>query len=61
LRDNRVCPIEIKSSAYIKHSSLDKFMNKFKGRIGQPYILYTKDVLVKNSIIHLPIYMTTFL
>ncbi len=61
LRDNKICPIEVKSSAYIKHSSLDKFMNKFKGRIGQPYILYTKDVLVKNSIIHLPIYMAMFL
>ena len=27
-----------------KHSSLDKFRNRFKGKSGQPYILYTKDI-----------------
>ncbi|HQC55373.1 MAG TPA: AAA family ATPase [Clostridia bacterium] len=60
-RNNKICPVEVKSSAYIKHSSIDKFMDKFKGRVGQPYILYTKDVLVKNDIIHLPVYMAMFL
>ena len=61
LRSNKICPIEVKSSAYNTHSSLDKFMKKFKGRYGQPYILYGKDLLVKDNIIHLPIYMAMFL
>lgn len=60
-RQNKICPIEVKSSAYNTHSSLDKFTLKFKGKIGQPYILYSKDILVKNGIVHLPIYMTMFL
>ncbi len=46
---------------YRKHSSLDKFRRKFQGKIGQPYILYTKDLSVKDDVIHLPIYMAMFL
>lgn len=57
----KICPVEVKSGTYRKHSSLDKFRNKFSGKIGQPYILYTKDILVKEDVIHLPIYMTMFL
>lgn len=57
----KVSPIEVKSSAYNTHSSLDKFMKKFKGRYGQPYIIYGKDLQVKDNIIHIPIYMTMFL
>lgn len=57
----KICPIEIKSGTYRKHSSLDKFRSKFKGKIGQAYILYTKDILIKENVIHLPIYMAMFL
>lgn len=57
----KICPIEVKSGTYRKHSSLDKFRNKFKGKIGQAYILYTKDILIKENVIHLPIYMAMFL
>lgn len=60
-RNNKICPLEVKSSAYTSHSSLDKYMKKFKGRFGQPYIIYSKDLLVKDNIVHLPIYMTMFL
>lgn len=28
---------------------------------GQAYILYTKDILIKENVIHLPIYMAMFL
>ena len=59
--NGKVVPIEVKSGVYRKHSSLDKFRSKFKGKIGQPYILYTKDVFVKEEVIHLPIYMAMFL
>ena len=57
----KICPIEVKSGTYRKHSSLDKFRNKFKGKIGQAYILYTKDILITENVIHLPIYMAMFL
>jgi len=60
-REKKICPIEVKSSEYTAHSSLTKFRKKFAGRIGQSYILYTKDVLVKDGIVHLPLYMATFL
>ena len=43
------------------HASLDKFRAKFKDRLGQPYILYTKDVMEKGGIVHLPLYMAMFL
>ena len=58
---NKICPIEVKSNNYISHSSLDKFRDKFSSKIGNSYILYSKDVIVKDGIIHLPIYMAMFL
>lgn len=60
-KKRKICPVEVKSGIYRKHSSLDKFKGKFKGKIGQPYILYTKDILVKEDVVHLPIYMAMFL
>ena len=58
---NKICPIEVKSNNYVSHSSLDKFRDKFSSKIGNSYILYSKDVMVKDGIIHLPIYMAMFL
>lgn len=60
-KKRKICPIEVKSGVYRKHSSLDKFQTKFKTKIGESYILYTKDILVKDDVIHLPIYMSMFL
>jgi hypothetical protein len=60
-KGGKICPIEVKSSEYRPHTSLDKFINKFGRTLGDAYILYTKDVMVKNGIIHLPIYMAMFL
>lgn len=57
----KITPIEVKSSIYKKHTSLDKFRTKFKERIGDSYILYQKDVLIKDGVIHLPIYMALFM
>ena len=57
----KVAPIEVKSSNYTSHSSLDKFHNKFSSKIGNSYILYSKDVMIKDGIIHLPFYMAMFL
>ena len=60
-RQRKICPIEVKSGAYRKHSSLDKFRKRFSGKIGQSYILYTKDICVKEEVMHLPLYFAMFL
>lgn len=52
--------MEVKSGMYRKHSSLDKFKKRFSGRIGQAYILYTKDILVKDDVVHFPLYFAMF-
>jgi hypothetical protein len=57
----KIAPIEVKSGDYRFHSSLDKFKNKFSSKLSCSYILYTKDVMLKDGIIHLPIYMTMLL
>ena len=57
----KVAPIEVKSANYRTHSSLDKFRKKFSQKIGTPYILYTKDVMEKDGVWHLPLYMAMFL
>ena len=57
----KICPIEVKSSNYASHASLDKFKAKFAANIRNSYILYSKDVSVKDGIIHLPFYMAMYL
>lgn len=57
----KVSPVEVKSGDYRSHSSLDKFRRHFSSVIGNSYILYTKDVMIKDGIIHLPIYMAELL
>jgi len=58
---NKISPIEVKSSAYKKHTSLDKFVKRFKPKLSEPLILYQKDFLLKDDVVHLPIYMAMFL
>lgn len=60
-KGKKISPIEVKSDRYQRHASLDKFRAKFSARLGDAYILYTKDVMVKDNIVHLPIYMGMFL
>lgn len=60
-RGGKVCPVEVKSSDRIRHDSLDNFVSKFRGRIGQPYVLCVKDIHVKDGIVYLPLYMAGLL
>ena len=60
-KKNKVCPLEIKSSGYKTHTSLDVFTKKFSNRILKRYLVYTKDLKKDEDIICLPVYMTTFL
>lgn len=58
---NKICPIEVKSSGYKTHASMDAFIDKFSGKTGQRYLVYTKDLRKEGELLYLPIYMTMFL
>jgi hypothetical protein len=60
-RKNKLCPIEIKSSGYKTHKSLDTFSQKYSDRILWKYLVYTKDLCKDQDIICLPVYMAQFL
>lgn len=60
-RGNKVWPIEVKSSGYKTHASLDKFAQKYSQRIGKKVLIYTKDLHQDGDTIYLPVYMTMFL
>lgn len=53
----KIYPIEVKSTEKYSISSLQKFIEKFKGRIGQAYVIHTKNFQIKEDIIYLPAYM----
>ena len=61
LDGKKIAPVEVKSGNYRQHSSLDKFRRHFSSVIGSSYILYSKDVMIKDDIIHLPLYMAELL
>ncbi|MBO5568841.1 MAG: ATP-binding protein [Clostridia bacterium] len=60
-RGNKICPIEVKSSGYKTHASLDAFSAKFSRQIKKSYLIYTKDYRPTNEIDYVPFYMTQFL
>lgn len=60
-RKNKIVPLEVKSSAYRTHASMDAFAEKFSDRILQKFLIYTKDLQKDGDIVCLPIYMTQFL
>lgn len=60
-RGNKICPIEVKSSGYKTHASLDAFSNKFSNRIKNKYLIYTKDLVQEQDILYLPFYMVPML
>lgn len=57
----KIAPIEVKSSGYKTHASLDNFAKKYSSRIGSQYLVYTKDVQTGEGISCIPAYMTCFL
>ncbi len=58
---NKICPIEVKSSGYQKHISIDEFSKKFSARIQSKYIIYTKDFKKEEDVMMLPTFWTMFL
>ncbi|MBQ6166249.1 MAG: ATP-binding protein [Muribaculaceae bacterium] len=60
-RGSKLHPIEVKSSGYKSHASLDAFCHKYSHVVGQRYLIYTKDLKKDYETILLPVYMTPFL
>lgn len=60
-RGKKVCPIEVKSSGYNTHKSLDEFCGKFSDRIERRYLIYTKDFKKDGETLLIPAYMTPLL
>jgi len=60
-RGSKLYPIEVKSSGYKSHASLDAFCHKYSHVVGQRYLIYTKDLKKDHEAILLPVYMTPFL
>lgn len=57
----KIEPIEVKSSGYKTHKSLDLFCEKFSSRVNKRYLIYTKDLRKEENTIYLPVYMAQFL
>ena len=59
--ENKMCPIEVKSSGYKRHSSIDAFYEKYSSKIQNRYLIYTKDYQKDRDLECIPIYMVQFL
>ena len=60
-RAQKICPIEVKSSGYKTHKSLDLFCEKYSDRISNRYLMYTKDFGKDEQILMVPVYMASML
>lgn len=61
-RGTKIIPLEVKSSAYKTHVSLDEFCEKYSSRIANDrYLIYTKDYFKDGTMKYLPAYLAYFL
>ena len=60
-RGSKIYPIEVKSSGYNTHASLDAFCEKFSHIVDRRYLIYTKDLRKDRETLLLPVYMSPFL
>ena len=57
-RGAKIWPLEVKSSGYKTHASLDAFCEKFSKRVGERFLVYTKDLRKDGATTLLPVMMT---
>lgn len=60
-RGSKICPVEVKSSGYRTHASIDAFSQKYSERVREKYLIYTKDMQREKDIMMIPAYMTPFI
>ncbi len=58
---DKICPIEVKSSSYKSHTSIDEFSKKFSSRISNKYLIHTKDFHKEENLQFVPTYATILL
>ncbi len=57
----KISLVEVKSGKNYTISSLNKMKQKFGNKLGQSYLLHTKDLRLQGDVIYLPVYMAIFL
>lgn len=61
-RGTKIMPVEVKSSSYKTHASMDAFCAKYPSRItNERYLIYTKDYAKEGAMRYLPAYLAYFL
>ncbi|WP_432784946.1 hypothetical protein AAEX37_01866 [Oligella sp. MSHR50489EDL] len=60
-KGNKINPVEVKSSNYRSHRSLDSFSEKYSDRIQSKYVVHTKDFKKERDVFYMPMYMAQFL
>lgn len=53
----KVCPIEVKSSGYRTHASLDRFVDRYRRHLGPRYVVCSGDYEEREGVVYLPVYM----
>ena len=54
----KMYPIEVKSGKKYTTTSLNRFSEKYKTRIGESYIIHPRNLIIKDNIVCIPAYMT---
>jgi len=61
VKEDKICPVEVKASSYKAHKSLDMFSEKYSKRIKEKILIYTKDLKIEGDTLYLPVYLAMFL
>lgn len=57
----KIYPIEVKSGTKYTTTSLKRFKEKFRNRIGECYVIHPRNLIVKEDIVCIPPYMAMLL
>ncbi|MBP3202283.1 MAG: ATP-binding protein [Bacteroidales bacterium] len=60
-RGHKIAPVEVKSSGYKTHKSIDEFCIKFASQVDRRYLVYTKDLRKEEALFLIPVYMCMFI
>ena len=58
-RENKVIPIEVKSSSAESISSIKKFKDMFNTKVGLQYVLYDGNIKHDGELLYLPYFMAS--
>ena len=58
---HNISPVEVKSTSHYTTTSLDKCAKKYGEYLSTPYVLHSNDVMEKDGVVYLPLYMAACL